>query len=251
MDAAEPDFGGIPRAIKNVETAKIEDVSEIVELNDLSKLDGFAEMLATIDKEDPQYNSVRKMAISEAEMVGEKYQISPVDLVGYIDTKTDMFSEKMIDDGKKEVLMENIKNTSFGFANGGIMNNRMGYNEGGSVITLMDGTTVQIPDGAYDNGTFKDIIYSSSKGDILREEIIRELNFANGGSVLPAGMEMDYRGGGFIPMGSKERADDVDARVSKNEFVMTADAVRAAGGGSVNQGAKRMYELMNNLEARA
>jgi len=72
-----------------------------------------------------------------------------------------------------------------------------------------------------------------------------------GGSVLPQGMEMDYRGGGFIPMGSAERADDVDARVSKNEFVMTADAVRAAGGGSVNQGAKRMYELMNNLEARA
>jgi len=71
-----------------------------------------------------------------------------------------------------------------------------------------------------------------------------------GGSVLPQDMEMDYRGGGFIPMGSKERADDVPARVSKNEFVMTADAVRAAGGGSVNQGAKRMYELMNNLEAR-
>ena len=40
-----------------------------------------------------------------------------------------------------------------------------------------------------------------------------------GGSVLPQGMEMDYRGGGFIPMGSKERADDVPARVSKNEFV--------------------------------
>ena len=76
---------------------------------------------------------------------------------------------------------------------------------------------------------------------------------AEGGmmSVLPQGMEMDYRGGGFIPMGSKEKADDVPARVSKNEFVMTADAVRAAGGGSVNQGAKRMYNLMNNLEARA
>ena len=72
-----------------------------------------------------------------------------------------------------------------------------------------------------------------------------------GGSVLPNGVEMDYRGGGFIPMGSKERADDVPARVSKNEFVMTADAVRAAGGGSVNKGAKKMYELMNNLEARA
>ena len=72
-----------------------------------------------------------------------------------------------------------------------------------------------------------------------------------GGSVLPRGMEMDYRQGGFIPMGSKERADDVPARVSKNEFVMTADAVRAAGGGSVNQGAKKMYDLMNNLEAKA
>ena len=76
-------------------------------------------------------------------------------------------------------------------------------------------------------------------------------NYNMGGSVLPAGMEMDYRGGGFIPMGSKERADDVPARVSKNEFVMTADAVKAAGGGSVNEGARRMYNLMNNLEARA
>jgi hypothetical protein len=72
-----------------------------------------------------------------------------------------------------------------------------------------------------------------------------------GGSVLPKGMEMDYRQGGFIPMGSKERADDVPARVSKNEFVMTADAVRAAGGGSVNEGARKMYNLMNNLEAKA
>ena len=65
--------------------------------------------------------------------------------------------------------------------------------------------------------------------------------------------ELDLRdSGGFIPpVGVKEKADDVPAMLSKNEFVMTADAVRAAGGGSVNQGAKRMYELMNNLEARA
>jgi len=70
-------------------------------------------------------------------------------------------------------------------------------------------------------------------------------------SILPQGMEMDYRQGGFIPIGSEERADDVKARVSKNEFVMTADAVRAAGGGNINEGAKKMYEIMNNLEARA
>ena len=65
------------------------------------------------------------------------------------------------------------------------------------------------------------------------------------------GKEMDLRKGGFVPIGKKEKADDVPARLSKNEFVMTADAVRAAGGGSVNKGAQRMYNLMNNLEARA
>ena len=64
------------------------------------------------------------------------------------------------------------------------------------------------------------------------------------------GNEMDLRGGGFVPLGAKEKADDVPARLSKNEFVMTADAVRAAGGGSVNEGAKRMYETMNKLEAK-
>ena len=63
-------------------------------------------------------------------------------------------------------------------------------------------------------------------------------------------MEKDMRGGGFIPEGSKERADDVPARLSKNEFVMTADAVRAAGGGSVNKGAKRMYDMMYQLEGK-
>jgi hypothetical protein len=88
------------------------------------------------------------------------------------------------------------------------------------------------------------------------EEYRQKNNKAMGGIISLMGggmpsMEMDYRGGGFIPVGAKERADDVPARLSKNEFVMTADAVRAAGGGSVNEGARRMYELMNNLEARA
>ena len=89
-------------------------------------------------------------------------------------------------------------------------------------------------------------------------ETIASAGYADGGRVGAeegglmnlGGREMDMRGGGFIPIGKKERADDVPARLSKNEFVMTADAVRAAGGGSVNKGAKRMYDLMNNLEAR-
>jgi hypothetical protein len=73
----------------------------------------------------------------------------------------------------------------------------------------------------------------------------------DGGIMDLGGKEMDLRGGGFVPIGKKERADDVPARLSKNEFVMTADAVRAAGGGDINEGARRMYETMNKLEARA
>ena len=68
--------------------------------------------------------------------------------------------------------------------------------------------------------------------------------------VTPQGMELDLRGGGFIPIGKAEKADDVPARVSKNEFVFTADAVKAAGGGSVNEGAKKMYDTMKQLESQ-
>ena len=63
--------------------------------------------------------------------------------------------------------------------------------------------------------------------------------------------ELDYRAtGGFVPVGVKEKADDVPAMLSKNEFVMTADAVKAAGGGSVEKGAQRMYNTMKKLEGR-
>jgi hypothetical protein len=98
----------------------------------------------------------------------------------------------------------------------------------------------------------------------LTEEEVELLNematggrvgYAGGGimdrNLLNTGMDKDMRGGGFIPEGTKEKADDVPARLSKNEFVMTADAVKAAGGGSVNKGAQRMYNIMNQLEAKA
>lgn len=71
-----------------------------------------------------------------------------------------------------------------------------------------------------------------------------------GGLMNLDGLEMDLRGGGFVPIGKAEKADDVPARLSKNEFVFTADAVRAAGGGSVDEGAKKMYKTMKELESR-
>ena len=64
------------------------------------------------------------------------------------------------------------------------------------------------------------------------------------------GKEKDYREtGGFVDIGRMEKADDVPARLSKNEFVFTADAVRNAGDGSVDKGAEVMYNMMKNLEA--
>jgi len=64
------------------------------------------------------------------------------------------------------------------------------------------------------------------------------------------GKEMDLRAeGGFVPIGRMEKADDVPARLSKNEFVFTADAVRNAGEGDVDKGAEVMYNMMKNLES--
>jgi hypothetical protein len=63
-------------------------------------------------------------------------------------------------------------------------------------------------------------------------------------------IELDYRNeGGFVPpIGIKEKADDVPAMLSNNEFVFTADAVRNAGGGDINKGAQKMYTMMKTLE---
>jgi len=70
-----------------------------------------------------------------------------------------------------------------------------------------------------------------------------------GGLMDLGGMEKDYRNeGGFVPIGGQERADDVPARLSKNEFVFTADAVRNAGGGDIDKGAEIMENVMENLE---
>ena len=62
------------------------------------------------------------------------------------------------------------------------------------------------------------------------------------------GLEYDMRAGGFQPLGAKEGKDDVKANLAKNEFVMTADAVRGAGNGDIELGAQKMYDTMRRLE---
>ena len=77
-----------------------------------------------------------------------------------------------------------------------------------------------------------------------------EVQYAQEGGLMDlGGMEKDYRNeGGFVPIGGQERADDVPARLSKNEFVFTADAVRSAGGGDIDKGAEVMENVMEHLE---
>ena len=102
------------------------------------------------------------------------------------------------------------------------------------------GTDKFTPTSQFETGPFESI----------EESMIRNLNKkAEGGLMDLGGFEKDYREGGFVPLGAEERADDVPARLSKNEFVFTADAVRAAGEGDIDKGAEVMQNMMDNLEA--
>ena len=103
---------------------------------------------------------------------------------------------------------------------------------------------------------FQDFNTGAFKPDVAEGGLMRA-NYALGSKPtpkesglggLPIEADMRYTGG-FMPYGAKEKADDVPARLSKNEFVFTADAVRAAGGGDINMGARRMYNTMKQLES--
>ena len=87
------------------------------------------------------------------------------------------------------------------------------------------------------------LIYTGAQGGrVGRQE---------GGIMDLGGGEKDYRNtGGFVDIGAKEKADDVPARLSVNEFVMTADAVRGAGDGDVEEGAERLQDTMKQLEQK-
>jgi hypothetical protein len=129
-------------------------------------------------------------------------------------------------------------------ANGG----RIGYNQGNAVVDYESDPNYQgwkriyeaNPDAASMNENHKTYEnYYMSKQNMKAEGGIMDLG----------GMEKDYRAeGGFVPIGREEKADDVPARLSVNEFVFTADAVRNAGGGDIDQGAKVMENMMKHLE---
>ena len=95
------------------------------------------------------------------------------------------------------------------------------------------------------------------QADLQRKGNVGQFYAAEGGSPNEGGimdlggMEKDYRNtGGFVELGAEEKADDVPARLSKNEFVMTADAVRGAGDGDIDKGASIMENMMKELEEK-
>ena len=144
---------------------------------------------------------------------------------------------------------------------------RIGYQEAGAVLSekqmkklaksaLFKGFKKMYsvdPQMAKDNPAYE------GKFDMFKK--IYDQKFQKGGKAEPVakkvmplldmgGQEMDLRAeGGFVPIGRMEKADDVPARLSKNEFVFTAEAVRNAGEGDVDKGAEVMYNMMKNLEA--
>ena len=133
-----------------------------------------------------------------------------------------------------------------------------------SILPLLAGKTNEEKDDILkDYYASQELIPSTTKRQMGSEFDFYNYNLAEGGmpskepvakKVMPLldmdGMEKDYRAeGGFVPIGRMEKADDVPARLSKNEFVFTADAVRNAGEGDVDKGAEVMYNMMKNLEA--
>jgi len=135
------------------------------------------------------------------------------------------------------------------FAGGGLADiPRGGYSEGESVLSKEQMAMI---DDMKKKGM--DMSTIESMTGATADQITNYLSSLNqkqeGGIMDLGGMEKDYREGGFVPIGAEERADDVPARLSKNEFVFTADAVRSAGGGDIDKGAEVMQNMMDNLEA--
>jgi len=129
-------------------------------------------------------------------------------------------------------------------ANGG----RIGYNQGNAVV---DETTTQMILDMNKRGMDVETISSMTQTDANTVNAILSAGNqkSEGGIMDLGGMEKDYRNtGGFVDIGAKEKADDVPARLSVNEFVMTADAVRGMGDGDIDLGAKRMENLMGAME---
>ena len=160
---------------------------------------------------------------------------------------------EMEEQGLQPMSFDEFKRQALaGMASGG----RAGYYQGGLSIpsenSLEDARKTAMQDRL---GGITDVM---KQADLYRQGDVGQMYMNQGGRIGAqegglmdlGGMEKDYRNeGGFVPIGKKEKADDVPARLSVNEFVFTADAVRNAGGGDIDRGAEVMENMMKHLEA--
>ena len=220
-------FGGIDAAIDKVEDESIkESVKMVADMPDMDLMD----------------------LIEEFEIIFKRKPMNMEELKQFYRETYEMESPVKMKEKIREKITVEAKD-------GGLMATRINMENGGDLLALGEGfKSERLNKMAMDmfGKTLREL--NADEMEMLREEfnIMKGVTEAKDGGLMDlGGKEMDLRGGGFVPIGKKERADDVPARLSKNEFVMTADAVRGAGGGDINKGAKRMYETMNSLEARA
>ena len=119
------------------------------------------------------------------------------------------------------------------------------YNQGGRVGYAIGSPEKQLEAGA------PPIIYEGNMDPRAQNQQAGLPSIPGPMQMAEDGPEFDMRQqGGFQPLGGQEGKDDVPAMLAKNEFVMTSDAVRAAGGGGIQKGAQRMYDTMKKLESR-
>ena len=213
-----------------------------------------AEMAATYAANAPADFTQERETAEDGGIMGDQKDFEEF-LQDMMNRDKQMLQDRIMEDFekfmKRKRMMENLPQAKDGgimAANGGPID--PGY-LGIPPIGLGTGARpggVPLPSlGDYDDsrGVMKGMRKKKKKGKKKKRD-----KKAEGGMMDMGGMEMDLRGGGFVPMGRAEKADDVPARLSKNEFVFTADAVRAAGGGDVDKGADKMYATMKKLEDR-
>jgi len=241
-----------PENLQKLATKKGVDINK---LSMLQKLDPFKTIAATsalpfvmpgtgveeIDEFSEEVTDRGKFDFDFAEMRSEI--ANAVSSNDYEQFKT-VLNKYNLEEGNQVPFFASLKRGTVAVKEGG----RIGYAGGGNVFELLE----------------KELEGTITPEELkLLEKLIKErgkdsLPFAQGGRIGAqeggimnlGGMEKDYREeGGFVPIGAKEKADDVPARLSVNEFVFTADAVRSAGDGDVDEGAKVMERVMKNLEA--
>ena len=109
---------------------------------------------------------------------------------------------------------------------------------------------------AYDEGPGGEVALPNQSPAMANQGGLMRTGYAMGTEhpVIPSkdGSQLDMREtGGYQPHGAQEKKDDVRALLAQGEFVMTSDAVKGMGGGDREVGAKKMYNLMHNMEAMA